>query len=218
MTTTAAEGTTPVPAPQMPVVPPPKLRRRRWLTGAAILAFAVGGGLGAVAWTTAATSDPVLVAARAIGQGEQISASDLTRANLNPDPAVATIPGNQLGEVVGQRAATAIPAGSVLAPGSVTTELVPPAGQAVVGVVLPSPVAPGTTLQPGDDVRVIVTPSGGDGEPALHEASVVAVHTDPTGQAGVVVDVELPELEATALATDLATGSAAVVLRSRERS
>jgi hypothetical protein len=32
-----------------------------------------------------------------------------------------------------------------------------------------------------------------------------------------VVDVELPELEATALAADLATGSATVVLRWRER-
>ncbi|GAB4086352.1 hypothetical protein GCM10028784_29820 [Myceligenerans cantabricum] len=199
-------------------MPPPKLRRRRWLTGAAILAFAVGGGLGAVAWTTASTSDQVLVAAQGIERGEQITASDLTRASLNPDPSVATIPAGQLQDVVGQRAAVSIPAGSLLAPGAVTSDLVPSAGRAVVGVVLPAPVAPGTALHPGDEVRVIVTPSGGEGEPALHEASVVAVHADPTGQAGVVVDVELPELEATALATDLATGTATVVLGSREAS
>ena len=59
---------------------------------------------------------PVVVAAAPLAAGQLITDQDLTTAAVAADPSVAVIPGDQLGDLIGQRAAVAVPAGALLAP------------------------------------------------------------------------------------------------------
>jgi hypothetical protein len=210
-------GQGPVGGPVAP--PPPKLRRRPALVAAAVAAICLGGLLGAWAWTSTTSTQEVLVARTEIPRGAVIEAGDLARARVNPDPALNPVPASRLEELVGQRAALDIAAGTLLTPATVDDQVVPEDGTSVVGVALLPGQAPGLDLQAGDRVRVVLTP-GVDGElvdsPAFTVAEVAAVrHIPETGQT--VVDVLVPAAEATVLAARVATGNVALVLDSRER-
>lgn len=200
--------------------PPPRLRRRPALVAGAIAAICIGALLAGWAWTATTNTQEVLVARTTIERGEVIEASDLVRLRLSTDPALNPVPGSQLEQVVGQRAALDIAAGGMLTPSSFTTEVVPRSGQSVVGLALNPAQAPGLGLQHGDRVRVVVTPTQGDaaqaGAPLSNDATVIGVHTSPeSGQT--VVDLLIPSADAAVLATRISTGNVALVLDSRER-
>jgi hypothetical protein len=202
------------------LVPPPKLRRRPALVVAAIGAICIGALLAGWAWTATTNTQEVLVARHSIERGAVIEADDLARVQLSADPALKPVSASQFDQVVGQRAAVDIAEGGMLTPGSFTAEVVPGAGQSVVGVALTPAQAPGLGLQYGDTVRVVVTPAQGEelpaGTPLTNDATVVDVHTsDETGQT--VVDLLVPKADAAVLATRIATGNIALVLDSRER-
>lgn len=200
--------------------PPPKLRRRPALVAGAIAAICLGALLAGWAWTATTSTQEVLVARNSVERGSVIEADDLARVRLSADPALQPVAGGQLDQVVGQRAAYDIAAGSMLTPDSFSATVVPAEGQSVVGVALTPAQAPGLALQNGDRVRVVVTPAQGDGLPAgtplANDAEVVGVHLDDvTGQA--VVDLLVPRADAAVLATRVATGNVAIILDSRER-
>lgn len=202
------------------LVPPPKLRRRPALVAAAIGAICIGALLAGWAWTATTNTQEVLVARHSIERGAVIQADDLARVQLSADPALKPVAASQFDQVVGQRAAVDIAEGGMLTPGSFRAEVVPGAGQSVVGVALTPAQAPGLGLQYGDTVRVVVTPAQGEelpaGTPLTNDATVVGVHTsDETGQT--VVDLLVPKADAAVLATRIATGNIALVLDSRER-
>ena len=202
------------------LVPPPKLRRRPGLVAAAIVAMGFGALLAGWAWTATTNTQEVLVARHDIERGAVIEADDLARVRLSADPALAPVAGSELAEVVGQRASMDIAGGGILTPGSLTSQVVPNAGQSVVGVALTPAQSPGLDLRYGDAVRVVVTPAQGDeapsGAPLASDAIVVAVHvSEETGQS--VVDLLVPQEDAAVLATRIATGNVALVLDSRER-
>ena len=202
------------------LVPPPKLRRRPGLVAAAIVAMGFGALLAGWAWTATTNTQEVLVARHDIERGAVIEADDLARVRLSADPALKPVAGSELAEVVGQRASMDIAGGGILTPGSLTSQVVPNAGQSVVGVALTPAQSPGLDLRYGDAVRVVVTPAQGDeapsGAPLASDAIVVAVHvSEETGQS--VVDLLVPQEDAAVLATRIATGNVALVLDSRER-
>lgn len=225
MTSTATrQDTATGPPPQAgsgpgPVAPPPKLRRRPALVGAAVVLICLGGLLGAWAWTSTTSTQEVLVVRTDIPRGAVIEAGDLARARVNPDPALDPVPAGRLEQVVGRRAALDLAAGGLLTPAAVSDAVVPAEGMSVVGVALVPGQAPGLALQAGDRVRVVLTPGiegEPDGSPAFTVAEVAAVHLVPeTGQT--VVDVLVPAADATVLAARVATGNVALVLDSRER-
>jgi hypothetical protein len=197
---------------------PPKLRRRNGLIALGIALVALGGA-GAAWLTTTVGQTSTVVAVRAdVERGEVIEADDLTVARINSDPALQTVPENQLDSVVGQRAAVDLAAGSLLTPASTTTEVIPAPGQSLVGVTLTPAQLPAEPLLAGDPVRVIATPREQDPvtEPTSYGATVVGVQNLPdTGQ--VVIDVTVPASEAGELAAQVATGRVALVLDSGAR-
>lgn len=213
--------TGPDPAPAaLPVAPPPKLRRRPALIAAAIALVALGAILAAWAWTSTTSTQEVLAARATIARGAVITSEDIARVRINADPALQPLPASAYDDIVGQRAALDIAAGSLLTAAATVTEPLPADGMSVVGVALTAAQAPGLTLRNGDRVRVVLTPGEGadapTGSPPFNEAEVVGVRTDEmTGE--LVVDLLVPRTEAAVLAARVATGNVALVLDSGER-
>jgi len=196
---------------------------------AAMVALVCVGALGNV-WLLGSISDssPVLVATSPIERGAVVSREALGTVSVGLDPAVQSVPASRLEELVGQRAAVDIAAGALLTPASTTSENVPAAGLSLVGVSVTSAMMPGTRLLAGDRIRVVAT-LGPQGEPTsdaeetgpeVFPAIVVSVvaGTDVTGvSAETVVTVQVPEVQAPALAAAAATGRVSIVLDSRDR-
>lgn len=243
--TTQREGTRPAalfrspsrnghqrPAGAVPVevagaLPQPPKPRRRWGLFAAMVALVCLGALGNL-WLVQATSDTatVLAARSTIERGAVISGDDLVAVRVGADPSLQTVAADQLDDIVGKRAAVDVASGSLLTPGSVTSEVLPAEGFSLVGVSVTPDLMPGTALMAGDLVRVVAT-AGQQGaiNPAKTEVEAVAGEVvsavtgeDVTGQgASTVVTLQVPAEDATTLAAMAATGNAAVVLDSRAR-
>lgn len=203
-----------------PLVPPPKLRRRPALIAGAVAAICLGALLAAWAWTATTNTQEVLVARSTIERGSVIEAKDLARIRISADPALSPVAASAFDDLVGQRAALDIAEGGLITAGSTTTQVLPADGMSVVGVALTPGQSPGLDLQPGDQVRIVVTPiPGGElvsGPPAFNDAEVVGVSVDAETGA-TVVDLLVPYADATVLAARVATGNVALVLDSRER-
>lgn len=214
-------STGPGPVPAAPsLTPPPKLRRRPVLIAAAVASICLGALLAAWAWTSTTNTELVLAARDTIPRGAVITSEDVARVRVSADPALAPLPASTFDEVIGQRAALDIAAGSLLTEAAVTPDLTPPAGMSVVGVALTPAQAPGLALQNGDKVRVVVTPGQGadppSGPPAFSDAEVVSTRIDEmTGE--LVVDLMVPHAEATVVAARVSTGNVALILDSGER-
>lgn len=208
--------TEPKPTTAASIAPPPKLRRRPmlWALGAALIAL--GGLLAAWITTTVSHSDSVLALRSDVDRGAVIKVEDLVAVDIAGDPSLKVVPASQKAEIVGQRAARDLTAGSLLPATAVTDETIPAAGDSLVGVALTRTQLPASPLRSGDVVRVINTPRAQDDlvkdeTPVSIEATVVRVRNlDDTGQ--VVVDVTVPTSDATKLATLVATTRVALVL------
>lgn len=204
----------------IPLVPPPKLRRRRGLTATAVVTILLGGLVAAWAWTATSKSQDVLVAQHSIPAGSVIAASDLTRARISSDPAISPVPASALDDVVGKRATYGFAAGTPIAQGSYSSSVMPGGDNSLVGVALTPAQEPGQPLRIGDHVRVVVTPGQGGSQPAglppVSDAQVAGVHiANDTG--ATVVDLLVPHDDAPLLAARAATGDVALILDTRER-
>ena len=214
-------STGPEPAPTAPsLAPPPKLRRRPALIALAVACICLGALLAAWAWTSTTNTQEVLAARETIPRGAVVTEEDIARVRISTDPALSPVAASKFDELVGQRAALDISAGSLFTVTATTSELLPPGGMSVVGVALAPAQAPGLALQNGDLVRVVVTPGEGAdapaGSPTFSEAEVVGTRADElSGE--LVVDLLVPHTEAALLAARVSTGNVALILDSRER-
>lgn len=195
---------------------PPKLRRRPLMAVVAAALIVLGGLGGAWAWLAGTSSVEVVAMRAAVERGAVITADDLVVVRVNPDPALQVVPAESLDVLVGQRAATSLVAGALLAPGQVTDVLPPAEGFSVVGLSPEVGLMPAEPLLAGDRVRIVQTPGvQGEvtGDPVALSAEVLGVRLvgDRT-----VVDVLVPTRQAPQLAALAATGNAAIVLDSRE--
>ncbi|MEN0072693.1 MAG: SAF domain-containing protein, partial [Propionicimonas sp.] len=177
------------------------------------------GGLGA-AWlfTTSAALTEVVAVRAAVQRGEVIDREDLVAVKVGLDPSLDIVPASRIDQVAGQRAATDLAPGGLLASGSVTDEVLPKAGETMVGVGLAPTMLPAEPLLAGDRVRIVDTP-GPQGEvvtaPVVMDAVVSRVTLLETGDT--LVDVLVPTEKAAELAARAATGRVALVLEARER-
>lgn len=203
---------------QAQVTPPPNLRRRPLQALLAVTLVITGAVLAVWAWTATTENVPVVAVREGVMRGEQITAADLMVVQINPDPALRTVPGGQLETFVGQRTARDLSTGTLLSPEAVADEVVPGTGRSVVGLALDPGSLPGEPLAVGDAVRVVGTV--GQGDPAELEeeitfpAEVAGVSVSETGQA--VVSVVVDEDQAGEAAKWAAAGRVALVLDSRE--
>jgi hypothetical protein len=208
-------GTGEKPQQAATVAPPPKLRRRPMLIALGVTLIALGGVTAAWLTTVVGQTQPVLVLRADVDRGTIIESADLTVARIGVDPAVTPVPEGERDQVVGQHAAQDLAAGSLLTPGSVTDQVIPAAGESLVGVTVTRAQLPARPVRPGDVVRVVSTPRAQDdppaGEPGTLKAVVVGSRVlADTGQ--VVVDVRVPARDAADLAARVATGRVALVL------
>lgn len=204
-----------------PVAAPPKLRRRPILALVG-LGLVVMGALLAVWLYVSNTDSTSAVAVRdTVMRGQVITAADLMTVQVTPDPALQIVPGAELDLFVGQRAGRDLSAGTLLTREATTEQVVPGAGQSVVGLALTAELMPGEPLQVGDRVRVVATP-GQAGDPATFESADTLFSAEVVGVAmsaesgRSVVSVLVPEAEAAQIAQWSSAGRAAVVLDSRE--
>lgn len=224
MTTTSARadrGTQPsmTPGASPAFTPPPKLRRRPELIAGGVATICIGALLAAWAWTSTTHTEEVLAARATIHQGDIITAKDLQRVRISGDPAVQPLPASSYDDIVGQRAALDVAAGSLLTKESTSSTALPPEGQSIVGISLTGSQVPALPLRGGDRVRIVVTP-GQDGAapagaPEFSTAEVVDTRIDEaTGNT--VVDVLVSYADASVLAVRAATGSVALILDSAQ--
>lgn len=190
--------------------PRPLARRRssRRLLLAVALAV-VGALLAAYAYRSAVVRDGVVALARPLPFGSMVQATDLREVRLPTDTGLATVAWSDVGEVVGQIAATDLRAGQVLTPDSVTTGRIPAPGEAVVGLAVEAGRAPSTALSPRDEVLVVT----GAGATPRRASVVRAGEPDVSGTR--TVDVLVPQADAEELALASVDGRVAIVLVGR---
>ncbi|MFJ6722525.1 SAF domain-containing protein [Streptomyces sp. NPDC091259] len=236
-TTPPAPGRLAIPGPggpgDKPAAAPRVVRQRRRRPGLIALSVALiaaGGLSGALLFTASGQRSAVLVVARDVPVGAAITEADLAPASLALDPAVKAVPVAKKAGMVGQRAAVALKAGSLLSPGQVTSVSLVKAGEQLVGVALKPSQLPASRLAPGQKVLIVSTPdpaqagasAGKPGEPAgapkTSAATVVAVGVAAPATGVVVVDVAVPAANGPTLAAQVATGAVALILAPQEGS
>ena len=208
----------------MSTAPPlPRQRRRRMLVLAVLLVIA-GALTSGYLYTGMSDRVEVLMAARDVPIGTQLSAADMTTTRVAIDAGVAVIPGRQLSSVTGRLAAVDLRRGTLLAPSQLTTALSPRAGQQIVPVPMKSEQLPARGLVAGDQVLVIATPGQQDqgtadaekGSPLSQDtAATVDQVSSPDADGTVRVDLIVDAAVGPAIARQSATGRFAIVLTAR---
>lgn len=200
-------------------VPRVPRHRRWWLLVLTLVLAGVGGATSYGLLSAADERVEVLVAARDIAWGAEISDADLAEALVAIDGPGDVIRATHRGAVVGRTAAEPVPAGGVLAPGHVSEQGVPGPGELLVGLRAGPGGVPARGLQPGEVVRVVPVADaevGGDTAGVADaaggfDARVLDVGR-PDAQGEVTVDVVVSD-ELAERATTAAAGRVLLVLR-----
>lgn len=138
---------------------PPRGRRRNGpLAIVGVLLVVTCAAVFAAGWLRAGNRQPVLALARPVTAGQVIASGDLQVVRVSASGPVSLLPASQEAAVIGQTAAAALPAGSLLTPAEVGAAPLGK-GQAFLGVaVKPGQYPP--DLSAGQTVDVLVTPAG----------------------------------------------------------
>ncbi|MWA04603.1 hypothetical protein F8568_030345 [Actinomadura sp. LD22] len=164
--------------------------------------------------------------ARDVPMNRQIAKADLAVTKVAVDSTVATVPGHQLGEVVGRRAAVGLRKGSLLAATQLAAGQSPPSGKALVTVPLKSGTVP-PGLAPGWQVRVVFT-TGSQDQPSeeasaqsrqvtrLRDVPAVVDQVDgPDEQGAMSVSLQVNDSDSSAVARQAAAGLVVLVVTGR---
>ncbi len=219
MTASVGDPVTTTGAGPQPLAAPPALRRRPVHLVGGLLAVALGSVLGAWLFSGFGHTESVVAMRQDVARGAVITAADLMTIDLRPDAALRLVPATSRDDVVGTHAAVDLRAGGLLVQDSFTTDLLPAAGQSLVGLWLSPGQLPGAALQSGDPVRVLNTPRAQDdaprARPSTTSATVISTETSPDGR--VLLTVSVPTASAAPLGALAATERIAVVLDSVAR-
>ena len=205
-----AAATTPVP-PRLP-----GRRNPRWIA-LGVVAICLGGLLSYAVYARVSTETRVLALAATLYRGEVVEAGDLTSVVLHGQPPGPTVSVADQATVVGKRAAFDLPAGSLVAPASVTDTALPGDGRSVVGLRLATGRAPATLLDPSSPVRVVALPAPANGSGARDSlvgktyAGRVVGSTPGADGTSTVVDLEVDAGQAPTIASLAAQDRIALV-------
>ena len=150
-------------APTLPV--PPRLpgrRNPRWIA-LGVIAICLGGLLAYAVYARVSTETRVLTVASTVYRGEVVDAADLTTVVVHGDPPGPVVRATDQSSVVGKRAVFDLPAGSLVAPGSLADAALPDTGRSVVGLRLATGRAPASLLVPSAPVRIVALPAPANG-------------------------------------------------------
>jgi hypothetical protein len=201
---------------------PPRQRRRGWFAGAvALLALAALANVYVL--QSASHRVPAVLVVRDVPIGQEISRADLDTTQVSAASGVRLVPGRQLPEVVGTRAAVDLRHGSLLTPSQVTGDVAPRPGQALVAVAVKPSQLPARGLVPGTPVSVIATP-GAQGQDAAGNGAAVLTREVPARVDQVAgpdadglrsVSLIVAQGDAAALARQASTGRIALIVTAR---
>lgn len=204
--------------------PLPRQRRRRMFVFAAVL-MGTGALLAGYLFTSMSDRVPVVVLARDVPVGQQITVADVGTAAVAVDTNVATIPGQQLHEVVGRMAAVDLRRGDLLAASELTATVSPRSGQQVVPVAVRMAQLPARGLRPGDQVLVIPTPGSNNQGDSARPSGAAPLAQDtpatvdqvsaPDAEGAVRVDLVVDARVGPAIAKQSSTGRIGFVLTAR---
>ena len=159
----------------------------------------------------------VVVAARDVATGQEITAADLTTTAVASEGTLL-VPASQVDQVVGRYARVAITAGQLVDTTMLTGAGPLGDGQVAVGASLAVGRMPASGLQPGDIVELVQV-DGGEGTvlvPDAYVSSTYAAGNDQLGSGGgAVVTLIVDADEGARIAAVAADGSLAAVLVSR---
>lgn len=220
MTTTTRAKAAPKPPPVAPTDQAPGTGARRARRPGVLIAgagLAIIGGLGATTLAAnAGDRQAVLVAATDVAAGHTLTPQDLTQALIAVDPGVSVLPADGLDAVVGQVAAAALPAGSILAAEDVVPAGPPAVGQLVVPLPVTTTMMPAAGLRPGARLLVVDTPLAQadptPGDPQEFPVEVTAIAA-PDVNGVVVVDVVVDADLGSEVAKRAATGRFVLVVQ-----
>ncbi|MFE0462793.1 SAF domain-containing protein [Kitasatospora sp. NPDC058965] len=196
-----------------PVAPSRSLRARRRRPGMVAMAIALiaAGGLGgAVLYNSTGQRIAVLALARDVPYGQAITANDLVVARISGDPALAPVSAADLNKAVGLRATTDLHRGALLLASDVTGAVVVQPGMQEVGLPVHSSQLPAAGLQVGQHIVIVQI---GDQSAVASSATMNAVVAQ-LGKGGdsQVIDVAVPQADATKLAGWAAAGKFQIIL------
>lgn len=198
---------------------PPRMPGRRnpkWIA-LGIVALCLGGLLSFAIYSNVVTERTVVAMSQTVYRGEVIERADLTRIIVQGDTFPDAVPSGRQDQLVGQRAAFDLPAGSVLASSSVTATTLPTPGNAVVGLKLATGRAPDGLLIPSAPIRLVALPpaaeNGGSNDKLTGKTYSARVVDQAPGADGtsIVVNVEVKGGIAPTIATLAAQDRIAVV-------
>jgi|GEM_PF-590940 len=191
---------------------PVKVRRRPIVLAAGILTVVLSVLLGVYLVNGLRETQSALVTRVDLAPGQEITEADLETRTINADSGLTVL--TNPADVVGKQAVGTLAAGTLLHPGSITLQVLPPAGQSVVGVAVPFTRRPVEPLVRGDNVRVVDTPRDQSDPPTqgpiATKGQVVAVR-DYQEQGVTVIDLLVPSGEANWVAARSATNRVAVI-------
>jgi hypothetical protein len=203
-------------APELKVAAAPRQFQSRWLIGVAALIL-VGGLLLLYAVPQYTGHTTVVVMARDVQVGSTLTSADVTTADVSVGTQVAVV--HPQDGVLGKTALTDLPAGSLLSPRQVGDAPTLTAGQDLVPVRVKLGQRPERGLTAGELVMVVpapVDPTSPGGATLLAvepiKATVVSVGEPDPATGDVVVDLQVPQGSAVALARAAATGSVTLVV------
>jgi len=195
---------------------PPRPRRRNGpIAIVGVLLVVACAALFAVGWLQAGNRQPVLALARPVTAGQVIAAADLQVVRVSASGPVSLLPASQEPAVVGQTAAAAMPAGSLLTSAEIGAAPLAK-GQALLGVALkPGQYPP--DLSAGQTVDVLSTPQGSSStagsatSAALPAGRAVVLSVTPPGSQGeTVVELEVSQDAMPQVAAASASGQIAL--------
>ncbi|KUN37267.1 SAF domain-containing protein [Streptomyces olivochromogenes] len=160
----AANGVPPQGRAAGPVAPPrvSARRRRPGMIALSLALIAAGGASVAVLLLQVGHRTQVVTVVRDVQVGQVLTEQDLGQASISLDPAVKTVKADDLGSVVGKRAAVELKPGSLLTPSQVTKDSLVKAGEQLVPIGLKPEQVPATELVPGQKVQLVHVPAQGE--------------------------------------------------------
>ncbi|QDN83288.1 flagellar biosynthesis protein FlgA [Streptomyces sp. S1A1-7] len=189
------------------------------------LALIAAGGAGvAVLLLQVGHRTQVVTVVRDVQVGQVLTEQDLGQASISLDPAVKTVKADNLGSVVGKRAAVELKPGSLLTPSQVTKDSLVKAGEQLVPIGLKPEQVPATELVPGQKVRLVHVPSQGEtakasGTPPESIAGrVVKASKAAPGTGIVVVDVATSADDGPTVASWVSSSTLRLVLDAQDGS
>jgi hypothetical protein len=189
------------------------------------LALIAAGGAGvAVLMLQVGHRTQVVTVVRDVQVGQVLTEQDLGRASISLDPAVKTVKADDLGSVVGKRAAVELKPGSLLTASQVTKDSLVKAGEQLVPIGLKPEQVPATELVPGQKVQLVHVPAQGETAKAFGTAPesiagrVVKASKAAPGTGIVVVDIATSANDGPTVASWVSSSTLRLVLDAQDGS